>query len=208
MVSIEKIRFINNYNPLKGGTLNESEIQSQPLMLYNGLVVLRHDSNEKITNGVVNSGGRNKNSYSSNTDADNYFWASEKIGRDNSNYGRYHYYAFVQPDLIYDMDENPKQYKSVKEAVDNEQYVSRSWHDGAVVVVSNKPTPIQYIKSDRDGTTIGGVFDAKWKLIKSGVKYPENPRRNKEIAKKIKPKYRDIEVPDFLGGYSFSDLIQ
>ena len=43
---------MNEYDPKVGGTLNEA-VYKQPMRMWNGYVVLQHDSSRKITNGVI-----------------------------------------------------------------------------------------------------------------------------------------------------------
>ena len=183
----------------------QQEVNKQPLMRYNGHVVLRHDSNEIIRNGIVDGRGKQKSSYSKNSDATNYFWASELPGKDPSNASDIHYYCFVEPNAIYDMETNPKGYESVKDAMANERYVSGRWGDGAIAVMSNHPTPISFIVDNRPMNGPGAIYDAKWHMLRSkGVFH--NKERNMQLAKKLKP-YKDVEVPEFIGGYTYDDIV-
>ena len=204
MVDIKKIRFINEYNPGKGGTLCES-VPKQGLNMWNGHVVLMHDSNNRITNGVIDRTGQTANNYSKNSDLGNYFWASPNPGKDQSNGGQYTYYCLISPDNLYDMEENPKGYDSTKDALQSETYVAGRWNDGAIAVMTNQPTPISFIEAKNTNTTLGGIYDAKWHLLRSKVVF-YNKQRNLEIAKRMKP-FQNVEVPEFLGGYDYNSVI-
>lgn len=191
-------RALNEYGGMK------YRYHKEPLHIYNGMVVLRHDSSTKITNGKIDRTGRGYNGYSKNSDRGNYFWASESIGHDPSNGKMYNYYCFVDPSLIYDYEKNPKGYESLDDAMDNEQYVSGRWGDGAIAVMTDQPTPISYIWSDdHSGDDLdSGLFDAKWHMLRSGtVTYRK--RINAALARKLRPNI-DKPVPDFLADYGFS----
>lgn len=179
--------------------------QRQPFRMWNGYVVLRHDSNSRITNGVIDGRGKQKNNYSKNSDASNYFWASEKPGKDPSNTASIHYYCLVEPDRIYDFETNPKGYNSLKDAMANEEYVSGRWGDGAIAVMTSNPTEISFIEDDGGIDGPGAVYDSQWHMLRSLGKFYNN-KRNQQLAMKMKP-YQDVEVPEFLGGYSYEDLI-
>lgn len=173
----------------------------QDLQMWNGMVVLRHDSSAKITNGVIDHHGKQMNNYSKNSDYGNYFWASPTPGEDQSNNGAYEYYCLVEPDQVYDFDTNGKGYESLRDAIDNEPYVSGRWHDGAIAVMSEIPTPISYIVSNSNP---GAVYDAEFHMLRSKVRYG-NRRANEKLMRQMEP-YRDVEVPEFLGGYTYEDL--
>ena len=103
------------------------------------------------------------------------------------------------------MEENAKGYKSVSEALKSEAYVSGRWNDGAVAVMSNHQTPISYIEELPSSGNVGGIYDSKWHMLRSkGVYY--NKQRNMEFAKKMKA-WQNVEVPDFLGGYTYDQVI-
>lgn len=203
MVDTEKLKFINTYDPKKGGTLNEAS-ERWPMRLWNGYVVLEHDSSARIKNGVIDHTGHRQNGYSKNSDIGNYFWASEP-GQDQSNGGRYKYYCLVKPELIYNIDEDPKGYGSTPEALEHEQYVSGQWRDGAIAVMTLHPTPISFIVADGDFGEVGGIYDAKWHMLRTTGVYYDN-RKNMALARKIKP-YQDVEIPEFLGGYDYNQII-
>lgn len=105
-------------------------------------VILKHRSPYKITDDVV--GGKNKkapNSWSNNTDIGNYFWGG-KIGEDPSGEGSdYTYYCEVPIDDIYDYRYNPKNYKSLKQAAEEEPYVGVPF-GGSIAVISLGATKI------------------------------------------------------------------
>lgn len=206
MVDVDKILFISNYDPKKGGTLNES-VKPQPLRMWNGYVVLQHDSSNRITNGVIDHTGQQANGYSKNSDMGNYFWASPYPGKDPSNTAGYHYYCLVKPEFIYDIDKNPKGYESTAQALENEQYVSGRWHDGAIAVMTLHPTPISYIETEGNHVEDGGLYDAKWHMLRCGVKYYDNVK-NRLIARKLKP-YKDVPVPDFFDYFNtYEDMLE
>ncbi len=203
MLDIRKLKFINQYNPKKGGSLYEA-IERWPMRMWNGYVVLEHDSSARITNGVINHTGHQQNAYSKNSDLGNYFWASEP-GTDQSNGGSYKYYCLVKPELIYNIDEDPKGYGSTPEALEHEQYVAGQWRDGAIAVMTLHPTPISFIEHHDMYGDGGGIYDAKWHMLRSAsLSYYK--RKNMENARKIK-RYQNVEVPDFLGGYDYNQLI-
>ena len=203
MVDIVKLKFINGYNPKKGGTLNEA-VKHWPMRTWNGYVVLEHDSNTRIKNGVIDHTGQQQNGHSKNSDLGNYFWASEP-GKDQSNGGTYKYYCLVKPELIYNIDDDPNGYGSTPEALEHEQYVAGQWKDGAVAVMTLQPTPISFIYAGGDFGDVGGIYDGKWHMLRStGVYYDK--RKNMALARKIKP-YQNVDVPDFLGGYTYNQLI-
>lgn len=177
----------------------------QTFRTWNGFVVLQHDSSEKISDGVIDSTNAQQRGYSNNSDFGNYFWASDFPGRDPSNTSQFHYYSLVRPDAIYDMERNEKGYPSLRDAVENEEYASTRWKDGAIAVVSIRPTPIQFIQADGGFGDIGGIFDAKWHLLRPTGRYSDR-KKNMELAKLIKP-YRNVKVPDFLDGYTYDDLV-
>lgn len=176
----------------------------QDLQMWNGMVVLRHDSSTRIKNGVIDHRGKQKNNYSKNSDYGNYFWASPTPGEDQSNNGTYEYYCLVPPDQVYDFEKNEKGYENLRDAIDNEPYVSGRWHDGAIAVMSEQPTPISFIVSNGDYSNPGAIYDAKFHMLRSKVRYG-NRNSNEKLMRLMKP-YRGVEVPEFLGGYTYEDL--
>ena len=195
---------MNEYDPKVGGTLNEA-VYKQPMRMWNGYVVLQHDSNRKITNGAIDHTGQEMNGYSKNSDKGNYFCASEFPGKDQSNGGSYHYYCLVKPELIYDMEKNPKKYDSTEEAMEHEPYISGRWYDGAIAVMSHKPTPISFIEYNDNYGDGGGIYDAEWHFLRPTGLYNEK-RKNLAVAKKIKP-FQNVEVPEFLHAYDYNQLL-
>lgn len=111
-------------------------------------VILKHRSPYKITDGVI--GGKNKkepNTWSNNTDIGNYFWGG-KIGEDPSGEGSdYTYYCEVPIKDIYDYKYNPKNYKSLQEAAEEEPYVGVPF-GGSIAVISLAPTKISWGEDD------------------------------------------------------------
>lgn len=203
MIDVEKLKFINEYNPKNGGTLNES-VKRWPMRTWNGYVVLEHDSSTRIKNGVIDHTGQQQNGYSKNSDLGNYFWASEP-GKDQSNGGTYKYYCLVKPELIYNIDDDPNGYGSTPEALEHEQYVAGQWRDGAVAVMTLHPTPISFIEYHDTYGDDSGIYDAKWHMLRAmSLSYYKD--KNMETAKRIK-RYQNVEVPDFLGGYTYNQLI-
>ena len=182
----------------------------QPLHMYNGRIVLVHQSTRRIEDGFVNGRGKPKNIYTSNSDYTNYFWASETPGWDNSNTTAYQYYCLAEPESVYDYEENPKGYSRLKEAVWNEQFVSVRWRDGAIVVVSEHPTRIDYIKAD-SSSMVCGVYDRDWNLLRTPM-MSLNGRGGGKVDKKLLKMMeagKDVPVPDFLDqGYSYYDLAE
>lgn len=77
-------------------SINETSNTRWPMRMWNRYVVLEHDSNTKIKNGVINRVGQESNHYSKNSDMGNYFWATLP-GRDQSNGKKYRYYCLVEP---------------------------------------------------------------------------------------------------------------
>jgi hypothetical protein len=199
-----KIHFINNYDPQKGGTINEST-GPQQIRMWNGYVVLRHDSDVHINDGVIDRSNGRQNGYSKNSDRGSFFWASEKPGNDPSNNQKYEYYCFVSPSDVYDFRDNPNGYKSFNEAVDNEKYVVTEWGDGALVANTLLSTMISFIRAKGDSLEPGGVFDSEWHLLRTTTVY-QTKRLNMELAQRMRD-WQDVEVPDFLGGYDYNDVI-
>ena len=173
-------------------------------------LVLQHDSSTMIKDGFISHKGRNN--YSSNSDLGNYFWGSKRKGQDPSNGKSNTYYSIVPIEDIYNMTTNRKKYGTVKES-----FVLVRWGDGALCVVSQNPTPIDYIyhedTSHSDFSSYpSGVYDGQWHFLRSGSKYElygNGARHNAYLAKKLRP-YRDVEVPSFLskGSYSYKDMIK
>jgi 5-deoxy-D-glucuronate isomerase len=107
------------------------------------MVVLKHDSNIKILNDIIEP-GHEKQGYSNNSDYGIYFWGSEKKGQDQSNNQRYVYYCLVPIEEVYDITNNLEDFKSIAKANEVYDYIAYKWPrgDGAIAVVSKKPTPI------------------------------------------------------------------
>lgn len=57
MIDVEKLKFINEYNPKNGGTFNES-VKRWPMRTWNEYIVLEHDSSARIKNGVIDHTGQ------------------------------------------------------------------------------------------------------------------------------------------------------
>lgn len=193
---------------LYGKLFENASSSLHPMQIWNGQVVLKHDSSDRINNGVVDRPRGKHNPYSNNSDIGNYFWASEERGKDPSNGKSNVYYCFVPVNEIYDMMANPKQYEDVETAAENERYVAVNWPvgQGAVVVVSQQPTPITFIEHNGDDND--GLYDANWNLIRSGY-LPYYGSDYKRLAEELEP-YRNVEVPDFLEEhfYSYDDLVE
>lgn len=133
------------------------------LDMRNNEVYLKHDSDYKITDGVIKVG--KKNAWSSDSDiAGTYFWGSKKIGRDQSNGRHYTYFCKVPLQDIYDFNTNEKRYQDVQHAMRTEKYVGVKWQDeqDVIVVATNLETPIHLI---RDNST-GQWYTKNWILLK------------------------------------------
>ena len=180
----------------------------KPIRMSNGLIVLMHQSSHRITDGVIDGIGKPKNVYSNNSDFPNYFWGSEITGIDPSNGGNFEYYCLVEPEKVYDYTKNTKGYSTLKEAARNEQFVMARWFDGAVVVVTNHPTKIDYIKANTT-IPISGVYDRKWRLLRTPM-ISKNGRGGGAVDRSLLADMRpgrDVPVPDFLDqGYSYYQL--
>lgn len=141
--------------------LNHEDFMSH-LSIKNGQVVIRHNSNVKIEDGVIAYGKHSANGYSNNSDIGWYGWASETIGKDPSNSGRYSYYCLVDINDVYDFENNLKRYTTNRQAAYKENYVAQYWDDEKhIVTVSFKSTPIAYIRDNTNGM----IYDSNWKEL-------------------------------------------
>lgn len=140
------------------------------LQTYNGYVVLHHDSNHKITDGVIKKG--KPNIYSNNTDVGIYFWASRESGKDPSNNTQYTYYCLIDKSQLYDFETNEKRL-SLRQALSKYQYAGQYWRDGAVCVNTFYSTPIWRI-CDRNNKW----YDAEWNRVK--CPFSNNVNENKK----------------------------
>lgn len=110
-------------------------------------VILKHDSNVKITDGVIKKG--EPNNYSKNSDIGIYFWGSKEHGMDQSNNALYTYYCLVDKDKVYDFENDMERFGTIQNALRKYPYVAQYWKDGPeIVVITNTPTSISYVKKN------------------------------------------------------------
>lgn len=127
-----------------------------------GDVMLKHNSDVRITDGVVKKG--KTNNYSNNSDVGVYFWGSKHFGQDPSNNARYTYYCLVDQGSVYDFENDMERFGTLMNVFKKYRYAAQYWQGGPAIVVNSvasTPTPIAYV---RDNMT-GKVYDADWKEI-------------------------------------------
>lgn len=154
--------------PFLGKTKTEEDLKKHQvfmnmLNIQNGQVVLKHYSNARITDGVV-SEGHGHNNFSNNSDIGCYFWATQSIGQDPSNDGRYVYYCKVDPSQIYDFQNDMERIGNINKAAKEKDYVGVIWNDtrkNSICVVTHKPTPISYIYDK----TKGKFYNPNWEKM-------------------------------------------
>lgn len=124
-------------------------------------VILMHDSNYKITDGVVKKGVAN--GYSNNSDIGIYFWGSNERGSDQSNGSKYTYYCLVDKDYIYDFENDIERIGTLRNVFNTYAYAAQFWQGGPSIVVNTlTPTPISYIRDNSNGK----VYGNNWQEIR------------------------------------------
>lgn len=193
---------------------NENSKNLWPLNIWNGYVVLKHESPAKIKVGKIDRALGKTNHYSTRSDSGNYFWGSSIIGKDNSNGQEFTYFCLVPQEDVYDMMKNEKQYQDANEAMRHEDYIAYNWPatKGAVVVRTFIQTPISYISYRPHFSyhnEIGGLYDSNWNLLRAyGYKYDK--KEVKKLLKKLELT-KDVELPDFLNSehdYDYDKLLE
>lgn len=123
-------------------------------------VVLKHDSNYRITDGFVKKG--KTNNYSNNSDIGIYFWGSIDKGNDQTNNSLYTYYCLVPKDEVYDFDNDMERFGTIRNAFNKYSYIAQSWKNGKSIVVNSlTPVKISLITDNRTGKS----YNANWQEI-------------------------------------------
>jgi hypothetical protein len=152
-----------NGKPKRPEDCEESHQELLSLMNIQGdKLIIKHNSNRKLTDGVVRMGERNL--YSKGTPEHIYFWGSKNVGNDPSNGSLYTYMCSVDLDKVYDFYTDQEDCGSSYRALMNHQYIASIWSDknrNSVVVCTNKPTPIDYIIDNSNGKR----YDSDWNEI-------------------------------------------
>lgn len=129
-------------------------------------VRLKHDSDTKIMNGIVNNSKGKHNPYTNNSDINiTFFWGTPNRGQDPSNGGKYTYFCLVNKDDIYDYTNNMERFPKIQSALSKCKYVAYQWErtPSAIAVTCYGGTPISYVC---DNST-GRYYNANWELLKS-----------------------------------------
>lgn len=150
-----------------GKQKNDNEIEAKhkefedKLFKINGNIIIHHNSNYAIKDGVVKKG--KMNTWSNNSDIGIYLWGSRNSGNDPSNVSTYTYYCIISPEDLYDFHTNKKRYISLDQAMSREYYVGQLWNHGgdAVVVSTLHPTPIWCILDKQNGKW----YNKEWQEI-------------------------------------------
>ena len=140
-----------------GRKKNDSDLQKHQIFMdrldkrNDGTVILKHDSNVKIKDGVITKGV--PNNYSKNSDIGIYFWGSKERGIDQSNNSLYTYYCLVDISDIYDFENDLDRFGTIHNALKAYKYVAQYWKgSNAIVVNTNTPTPFSAIRDNNTGT--------------------------------------------------------
>lgn len=130
------------------------------LMKNGNNIILRHNSSNKIEDGIVVSTAQRANNYTPQSDMGyTYFWASKNDGNDISG-GEFTYYCEVPIDYVYDYSSNLEEFGGQDEALGKYPYIAYYWHDeDAIAVKTQRATPISYIRYK------GETYDSEWNRL-------------------------------------------
>lgn len=113
--------------------------------------ILTHVSPVRIEDGGGIYGGTRQDYTPSSDKYRNYFWGSKTHGGDQSESGRYIYKCKVPLSQIYDYPcYNPKGYKSLDDAYENEPFVATWWPNGGGIVVVSRIGAKFYQRIDKE----------------------------------------------------------
>jgi hypothetical protein len=129
------------------------------------MVVLKHDSDVKILDGVIKP-GQPQQIYSNNSDYGVYFWGTKNIGIDLSNNKEYTYYCLVPIEDVYDITNDLEDFKSIPKANEVYDYIAYEWNGrkgkvrkgkvrkkkkwgDAIAITSKKTTPIWKVTKNK-----------------------------------------------------------